>query len=221
MQPKIVIDLELTAGMPRMITRKRLRCLAYDFEAYSSPFIILWHGIGAEGTAWSSRISQGQFNPNGTPGNPRQHAERRLKWQRHSEGLAPSTCWEPSRWCAYDTHHGMIIGTFADARRHRSAIEFQTPASPPIAGFAPSFDAFLGKGSAKLQRPCASRTLKAADPRPSDSRVIAEVADPSTWHEPGDRLDEAPGVKISRHGDEEAGVGARPGTGTILGEGGH
>jgi len=151
MMPKIVIvDPELTVGMPRFITvGTGFDALAHCLEAYCAPgYHPLADGIGVEGVRLVFENLPKVFaNPNDIEARGHLMSAAAMGATAFQKGLGAIHALSHPVGALYDTHHGMTNAVFMPyvLKANRSAIEAKIVRLAAYCGFEPSFDDFLAQ----------------------------------------------------------------------------
>jgi alcohol dehydrogenase class IV len=149
MMPKVVIvDPELTVGMPRFITiGTGFDALAHCLEAYCAPgYHPLADGIAVEGTRLVlENLPKVAANPNDIEARGHMMSAAAMGATAFQKGLGAIHALSHPVGALYDTHHGMTNALFMPYVLvvNRSAIEAKIARLAAYCGLNPSFEAFL------------------------------------------------------------------------------
>jgi alcohol dehydrogenase len=149
MMPKIVIvDPELTVGMPAFITvGTGFDALAHCLEAYCAPgYHPLADGIAVEGIRLVfENLPKVVANPNDVEARGHMMSAAAMGATAFQKGLGAIHALSHPVGALYDTHHGMTNAVFMPyvLAVNRSAIETKIARLAAYLGLEPSFDAFL------------------------------------------------------------------------------
>ncbi len=149
MMPKIVIlDPELTVGMPRTITvGTGFDALAHCLEAYCAPgYHPLADGIAVEGTRLVfENLPKVVDDPNDIEARGNMMSAAAMGATAFQKGLGAIHALSHPVGALYDTHHGMTNAVFMPyvLKANRAAIEARIVRLSAYCGLAPSFDAFV------------------------------------------------------------------------------
>ncbi|KRA96771.1 alcohol dehydrogenase [Devosia sp. Root685] len=149
MMPKVVIvDPELTVGMPKFITvGTGMDALAHCLEAYCAPgYHPLADGIAVEGIRLVfENLPKVAANPNDIEARGHLMSAAAMGATAFQKGLGAIHALSHPVGALYDTHHGMTNAVFMPyvLVANKSAIEGKIARLAAYIGLAPSFDAFL------------------------------------------------------------------------------
>jgi len=149
MMPKVVIiDPELTVGMPRFITvGTGFDALAHCLEAYCGPgYHPLADGIAVEGVRLAlENLPKVVANPNDIEARGHLMSAAAMGATAFQKALGAIHALSHPVGALYDTHHGMTNAVFMPyvLQVNRPAIEAKIQRLAAYCGMAPSFDTFL------------------------------------------------------------------------------
>ena len=149
MMPKVVIvDPELTVGMPRFITvGTGMDALAHCLEAYCAPgYHPLADGIAVEGIRLVfENLPKVHADPNDVEARGHMMSAAAMGATAFQKGLGAIHALSHPVGALYDTHHGMTNAVFMPYVLvvNRPAIEAKIARLAAYLGLAPNFDAFL------------------------------------------------------------------------------
>jgi alcohol dehydrogenase len=176
MMPKIVIvDPELTVGMPSFITvGTGFDALAHCLEAYCAPgYHPLADGIAVEGIRLVlENLPKVVADPNDIEARGHMMSAAAMGATAFQKGLGAIHALSHPVGALYDTHHGMTNAVFMPyvLAANRDAIEARIARLAAYCGMAPSFEAFLHAILALRQKLNVPHTLR-------DLKVDAEKRD--------------------------------------------
>jgi alcohol dehydrogenase len=149
MMPKVVIvDPELTVGMPRFITvGTGMDALAHCLEAYCAPgYHPLADGIGVEGVRLVfENLPKVAASPNDVEARGHMMSAAAMGATAFQKGLGAIHALSHPVGALYDTHHGMTNAVFMPyvLAVNRPAIEQKIARLAAYIGLEPTFDAFM------------------------------------------------------------------------------
>jgi alcohol dehydrogenase len=192
MMPKVVIvDPELTVGMPPFITvGTGFDALAHCVEAYCAPgYHPLADGIAAEGTRLVfENLPRVADNPRDLDARGNMMSAAAMGATAFQKGLGAIHSLSHPVGALYDKHHGMLNALFMPyvLAVNRDAIEARIARLAAYCGLPPSFDAFLHAVTALRARLGVPNTLKAFGVDAEKRDLIAEMAivDPTAGGNP-------------------------------------
>ncbi|MDB5506103.1 MAG: iron-containing alcohol dehydrogenase [Devosia sp.] len=192
MQPKVVIiDPELTVGMPRFITvGTGMDALAHCLEAYCAPgYHPMADGIAVEGVRLVlENLPKVVDNPNDIEARGHMMSAAAMGATAFQKGLGAIHALSHPVGALYDTHHGMTNAVFMPYVLvvNRTAIEAKIARLAAYCGLPPSFDAFLNAIVALRVRLDVPHTLAAFKVDGDKRELIGDMAivDPTAGGNP-------------------------------------
>ena len=166
MMPKVVIvDPELTVGMPAFITvGTGFDALAHCLEAYCAPgYHPLAYGIAVEGIRLVlENLPKVVANPNDIEARGNMMSAAAMGATAFQKGLGAIHALSHPVGALYDTHHGMTNAVFMPYVLvvNRDAIEARIARLAAYCGLSPTFEAFLHAVTALRQKLNVPHTLK-------------------------------------------------------------
>ena len=166
MMPKVVIvDPELTVGMPAFITvGTGFDALAHCLEAYCAPgYHPLADGIAVEGIRLVlENLPKVVANPNDIEARGNKMSAAAMGATAFQKGLGAIHALSHPVGALYDTHHGMTNAVFMPYVLvvNRDAIEARIARLAAYCGLSPTFEAFLHAVTALRQKLNVPHTLK-------------------------------------------------------------
>ncbi|MDB5585176.1 MAG: iron-containing alcohol dehydrogenase [Devosia sp.] len=192
MMPKVVIvDPELTVGMPKFITvGTGMDALAHCLEAYCAPgYHPLADGIAVEGIRLVfENLPKVYLDPNDIEARGHLMSAAAMGATAFQKGLGAIHALSHPVGALYDTHHGMTNAVFMPyvLAVNRSAIEQRIARLAAYLGMSPSFEAFQHAVLALRQRLDVPNTLREFGVDESKRDLIGEMAivDPTAGGNP-------------------------------------
>jgi alcohol dehydrogenase len=192
MMPKIVIvDPELTVGMPNFITvGTGFDALAHCLEAYCAPgYHPLADGIAVEGVRLVfENLPKVAANPNDIEARGHMMSAAAMGATAFQKGLGAIHALSHPVGALYDTHHGMTNAVFMPYVLvvNRDAIEAKIARLAAYCGMTPSFEAFLHTVMALRQKLNVPHTLRDFKVDESKRDLIGDMAvvDPTAGGNP-------------------------------------
>jgi alcohol dehydrogenase len=192
MMPKIVIvDPELTVGMPNFITvGTGFDALAHCLEAYCTPgYHPLADGIAVEGVRLVfENLPKVAANPNDIEARGHMMSAAAMGATAFQKGLGAIHALSHPVGALYDTHHGMTNAVFMPYVLvvNRDAIEAKIARLAAYCGMTPSFEAFLHTVMALRQKLNVPHTLRDFKVDESKRDLIGDMAvvDPTAGGNP-------------------------------------
>jgi alcohol dehydrogenase len=192
MMPKVVIvDPELTVGMPPFITvGTGFDALAHCLEAYCAPgYHPLADGIAVEGIRLVlENLPKVVHNPNDIEARGHLMSAAAMGATAFQKGLGAIHALSHPVGALYDTHHGMTNAVFMPyvLMVNRDAIEAKIARLAAYCGLAPNFDSFLHAVNALRSKLNVPHTLKDFKVDGSKRELIGDMAivDPTAGGNP-------------------------------------
>ena len=192
MMPKIVIvDPELTVGMPNFITvGTGFDALAHCLEAYCAPgYHRLADGVAVEGVRLVfENLPKVVANPNDIEARGHMMSAAAMGATAFQKGLGAIHALSHPVGALYDTHHGMTNAVFMPYVLvvNRDAIEAKIARLAAYCGMTPSFEAFLHPVMALRQKLNVPHTLRDFKVDESKRDLIGDMAvvDPTAGGNP-------------------------------------